>query len=151
VWLLTGFWHGAGWSFMAWGVYFGVLLLGEKLLWGKALGRAPRVLRHAYVILIVLVSWTFFDAASFAGGFAVMRNLFAAPGGLVSAEGLYYLRSYAVPLLIAALGSTPLPKRLAERVSLPTGLEPAAVLAALTLVTAYLVDGSFNPFIYFRF
>ena len=156
VWMLTGFWHGADWNFILWGGYFGVILLIEKFFIGKFLEKAPGVLRHIYVMLIVFVSWVFFDAV---GGFSVafdtIGRMFGAGGMLASTEALYYLRSYAVPIIIAVIGVTPLAKRLAVRFEskrvLTIILEPLIVLIILVASTAAMVDGSFNPFIYFRF
>ena len=157
VWMLTGLWHGAAWNFVLWGLYFGVLLILEKLLI-KRDGRFAAV-RHIYVLFLVLISFVIFDAASLPDIALSLRSMFGF-GGLpaVSAETLYCLRSYAVILAVAAFGATPLARNAvaALRRRTVTGrivdiLEPVA-LAALTLVcVAYLVDGSFNPFLYFRF
>jgi alginate O-acetyltransferase complex protein AlgI len=158
VWTLTGFWHGAGWNFILWGAYFGVLLLIEKFVLAKFLDKLPSALRHLYVILLILVSWIFFASTS-------AHEIGARLGALVGSGTLsvsppvteYYLRSYAVPLVIALFGATPLPKRLLSHLEtskyapILTVLEPLAVAALLIVSTAYLVDGSFNPFIYFRF
>jgi alginate O-acetyltransferase complex protein AlgI len=159
VWMLTGFWHGAGWTFIVWGLYFGVLLLVEKMFLRKALERVG-FLAHLYTLLIVMFSFVLFDAPTF--GIAIARVGQMLGAGADSAAGpwsLYYLRSYALPLLTAAVGCTPLPKRLYQtladkRVSgarALTVLEPLGVAVLLALSTAYLIDGSFNPFIYFRF
>ena len=156
VWLLTGFWHGADWNFIAWGGFFGLILLIEKFFLSKALDKAPKPLRHVYVMLLVLVSWAFFDAPSFSGAFTVIGRMFGAGvSGLSGSEALYYLRSYAVPLIVGVVGVTPLAKQVAEKLStyntLITVLEPLAVALILVASTAKMVDGSFNPFIYFRF
>ncbi|MCL2344192.1 MAG: MBOAT family protein, partial [Firmicutes bacterium] len=157
VWFLTGFWHGADWSFIAWGLYFGLLLLVEKLFLGKVLLKTPAAVQHIWTMLLVLIGWAFFDAATF--GEAVNRLGLMVGAGASSFAGpvaLYYLRSYALPLLLGVLGSTPLPKRAAAFLlekgrGLMTVLEPLGVGVLLLTVTAFLVDGSFNPFIYFRF
>jgi len=155
VWMLTGFWHGADWNFILWGGYFGVVLLVEKLFLGKALRKAPKAVRHIYVILIVFISWAFFDALGFNEAFTVIGRMFGAGGTLASREALYYLRSYAVPLVIAVIGSTPLIMKLAQKIDtkkrLVVVLEPVVLLLILIVSTASMVDGSFNPFIYFRF
>ena len=149
VWMLTGLWHGASWNFVVWGLLFAALLLLEKLLHPKL----PRWLAHGSVLLAVLFSFVVFNAESLpqAGqDLAGMLGLGGLPG--VTAESLYQLRSTAVLLLAGILGATPLPKRqglkMAERWPF---LEPLAMAALLLLCTAYLVDGSFNPFLYFRF
>jgi len=156
VWMLTGFWHGADWNFILWGGYFGVVLLIEKFFLGKILEKSPKILRHIYVMLIVFISWAFFDAVGgFGTAFVTIGNMFGAGGSLASTEALYYLRSYAIPIIIAVIGVTPLCKILSEKIdkkqTLVMILEPAVILLILTASTAAMVDGSFNPFIYFRF
>jgi alginate O-acetyltransferase complex protein AlgI len=157
VWAATGFWHGADWNFVLWGLYFGAVLLLEKHALSPVLSKAPKAFRHVYVVLALFVSWAFFDAT---GGLpsaigTVGRMFGAGASGLAGREALYYLRSYAVILAIGIIGATPLPKRLARRLewrpALMAALEPATVLVLLVSATACMVDGSFNPFIYFRF
>ncbi|MGN1001642.1 MAG: MBOAT family O-acyltransferase [Oscillospiraceae bacterium] len=154
VWLLTGLWHGAAWNFVVWGALFGLLLMAEKLWLLKGLDKLPNVLRHVYVMLLVTLSFVIFNAESLGAAFGVIGAMFGAGGRLLSTEALYYLRSYAVLLVLAVIGSTDLPKKLWRRFSEKKAmavLEPAAVAALLIAVTACLVDGSFNPFLYFRF
>ena len=158
VWALTGLWHGAAWNFVLWGLFFAVLLMGEKLLYGKALGRT-HVVKHLYTLLLVLVSFVLFDANSVHQAFTRIAAMFG--GGQIpwtSVESLYYLRSYAVIFFIALVGATPLPAKLVARLDRSRGgqvltgtLEPFALTALLMVSTAFLVDGSFNPFLYFRF
>jgi alginate O-acetyltransferase complex protein AlgI len=159
VWFLTGFWHGAGWNFIVWGLWFAALLLLEKFALAKLLARLPQGIAHVYVILCVLVSWLFFDAPSFGAAVTRLSLLFGiGADSLTGRESLYYLRSYLVPLLIAVIGCTPLPSRLMAKFTerrageqVMTVLEPLGIAALLLIITAYLIDGSFNPFIYFRF
>jgi len=158
VWALTGLWHGAAWNFVLWGLFFAILLMGEKLLYGKALGRT-HVVKHLYTLLLVLVSFVLFDANSVHQAFTRIAAMFG--GGQIpwtSVESLYYLRSYAVIFFIALVGATPLPAKLVARLDRSRGgqmltgtLEPIALTALLMVSTAFLVDGSFNPFLYFRF
>ncbi|MDR3085572.1 MAG: MBOAT family protein [Christensenellaceae bacterium] len=158
VWMLTGFWHGAGWNFILWGLYFGLLLLAEKFFVGRFIERLPRFFGHLYTMFIVSLSWMFFDAQGLGETFAGLSVLLGfGAKSLAGPQSLYYLRDYALPLLIGAIGCTPYPKLWAERLqksrlapALPA-LEAVMIAALLLLVTAYLVDGSFNPFIYFRF
>jgi alginate O-acetyltransferase complex protein AlgI len=159
VWLLTGFWHGAGWNFILWGLYFGLLLLLEKYAPAGFPERLPAVLSHVYLLLCAVFGWVLFDAPD-AGAAARTASAMLGFGasGFAGARALYLLRSYAAPMLIAAVFCTPLPARLACRLSrggagerLMTALEPLCVLLLLALATASLVDGSYNPFIYFRF
>ena len=155
VWALTGMWHGAAWNFVAWGLLFAVLLLAEKLWLGEWLHRHP-ALGHFYVLAAVLASFVLFDADSVAGALGVLAGM-AGLAGLPAADALslYCLRSYAV-LLLAAVGSTPWPQRLWQRLAgrapwLCAVLGPVGLAVLLVLDTAFLVDGSFNPFLYFRF
>ena len=155
VWLLTGLWHGASWNFVLWGALFGVLLMVEKLWLERSLSRWPRVLQHLYVLLIVVVSFVIFNADGLAGVRSDLGGLIGL-GGIpaVSFEALYYLRSYGVLLAVCVLAALPLGKQLFARVedrSVMTVLEPVTVALLLAAVTASLVDGSFNPFLYFRF
>ena len=157
VWFLTGFWHGANWNFMIWGLYFAVLLMVEKRfllkLYDKigALSRIP-------VLLLVIISFIIFDSTKLSTALESIGSLFGiGSSGLVNAESLYLLKSYA-PILIAGLiGSTPLVKKAVQKLSDGKGkiavsvLEPVFNIVILIIITAYLVDGSFNPFLYFRF
>ncbi len=153
VWMLTGFWHGAEWTFILWGLFFAVFLILEKWVLGKFLQKS-RILSHGYVVLLVLVSFTIFNS----GSLPVMVDSLGAMFGfgglpLITAETVYYLKSYAILLAIALVGATPLMKRLALK--LPEKLRNIGELlyapAVLTACTAFLVDGAFNPFLYFRF
>ena len=159
VWLLTGLWHGAAWNFVLWGLYFAVLLVLEKLVLNRALVRLPGALRHGYLLLAAVFSFAIFNGDGISGVAADLSGMLGlAGGGLVSSQTIYYLSSYAVLLVIAVIGATPLPKKLAEHFAenaagarLMTVLQPVVLLALLAVCTAYLVDGSFNPFLYFRF
>ena len=159
VWFLTGFWHGADWNFMAWGTYFGVLLLFEKFVLSGVLKKLPRFVSHVYMFLALVVGWTFFESETFALAASRIGYMFGVGAdSLIGAEMLYYLRSYLVPLALAIVGCTPLPAKIAAKLAsgikgrrVMTVLEPLAVCLLIVAVTAYLVDGSFNPFIYFRF
>ena len=155
VWMATGFWHGAEWNFIVWGLMYAVLLISEKL-WLKGM---PKAIGHIYTLLFVILGFVIFDASSLSDGIGNIGSLFGA-GGLpaVTDETLYYLRSYGVILIIAAVGATPLPSKIVERIRKATVgdkamvvLEPVALVVMLAVCTAFLVDGSFNPFLYFRF
>lgn len=155
VWCLTGLWHGAAWTFMAWGLYFGVLLIVEKLFLKKHLEKLPAVFQHSYVLILVLISFVLFNADSFTMALDDLKLMFGL-GGLpfMSEDTLYNLSSYCVLLVAALIGATPLVKRLAEKLKgrrFSFILEAVTVAVILVLSTAYLVDGSFNPFLYFRF
>lgn len=157
VWGLTGLWHGAAWTFVLWGLYFAVFLLLEKLFLGRLLRQLP-VLRHVYVLTAALFSFVLFDASSLSAAIGAAGAMLGL-GGLPLWDGgtLYYLHSYAPVLLAAAVGSTPLPAVLCRRMAagragrVLDALEPIALLALLAVCTAFLVSGSANPFLYFRF
>ena len=153
VWMLTGLWHGAAWNFVVWGLFFAALLLLEK--WVPAMKKMPGALRHGYVLLAVVVSFVIFNAADMRQALGDLQGMFGLAGlPLVSTESLYYLRSNLPLLLVATVGATPLIKNCAlwlekRRWSFVLRFAVAALL--LLVCTAYLVDGSFNPFLYFRF
>lgn len=158
VWMATGFWHGAAWNFVFWGLFYAVLLMAEKFFLLPALKKG-RALPHVYVLLAVTLGFVLFDAASLKDALHQLGTLFGAgtASGL-GTEALYMLRSYGVVLALAVLGATPLPamlwKKAREAKSLASVLtvaEPLCTLVLLALSTAFLVDGSFNPFLYFRF
>ena len=156
VWGLTGLWHGADWNFLLWGLYFGVLLTCEKLFWGKLLEKLPSVLRWMITIVLIMVSFLIFDSEGISG---IGTNLKALVSGkAVTAESLYYLRSYGVLFAIAAAGATPVPAWCMKKIrssaigeQLVILARPVVIAGLLILCTAFLVDGSFNPFLYFRF
>lgn len=158
VWLLTGLWHGASWNFVLWGLGFAVLLVAEKLLYKRQLERT-HVVKHVYVLLLVTLSFVMFNAGSVKEAFSQLGAMFGAGGlPLVSAESLYYAKSYAVTFLIAVIGATPLCKNVVSKLAeTARGAQVLAILQPVWLVlllaacTAFLVDGSFNPFLYFRF
>ena len=153
VWMLTGLWHGAAWNFVAWGLFFGICLMIEK--WIPSLQKLPGIARHFYVLLAVIFSFVLFNADSFSmamGDFAGLLGFGGVP--VVTPASLYYLRSYCVLFLAGILGSTPVVKQLGSRIQeskLGAVLEPVFLAALLLVCTAYLVDGSFSPFLYFRF
>ena len=158
VWLLTGFWHGAAWNFIVWGLFFAVLLVIEKLWLLKVLKKS-KVWNHFYVLFFVIISFVIFNAADMKEAFAYIGGMFGAGGiPFVSDEWLYYLRSYGLILIIAIVGATPLIKKLVlSAKNKTTGekiiniAEPIVLVVLILMITAYLVDGSFNPFLYFRF
>ena len=158
VWMLTGLWHGASWNFVLWGLGFAVLLVAEKLVYGRLLQRT-HVLKHVYTLLLVTLSFVLFNADSVSEAVLQLGAMFGAGGlPLVSTEGVYYLKSYAGTFLFATIGATPLVSNAISRFGKTrfgaqalTVLQPLVMLALLAACTAFLVDGSFNPFLYFRF
>jgi len=153
VWMLTGIWHGASWNFLLWGLYYGVLLLIEKLWLGKHL-KNP-VLSHGYVLLVTVFGFVLFHSATAADAVSEIGRMLGL-GGLPAwnQTAAYYLRSYGILLILAMVGATRWPRMVAEKVNgtrAAVALQPLFVVVMLLLVTACLVDGSFNPFLYFRF
>ena len=157
VWMLTGLWHGAAWNFALWGLLYAVFLTIEKMGFKKWLDR-HKTIGHIYVLFAVFFGFVLFNASSLGEAASDIAGMFSF-GRLpfVSAEAIYYLRSYGVIFIVAAIGATPFPKRAVEAISKKSFgkalnvLEPVIMTLILVVVTAYLVDGSFNPFLYFRF
>lgn len=164
VWLLTGIWHGASWNFLLWGVYFGVLLIIEKLFLLQKL-KKHRIVSHVYTILMVWIGWVLFAFDSMPMGVQYLKAMFGLSGaGFVNRETMYLLVSYAILLIVLAVAATPYPKQLALRLCylmqaghIRAGRAAFAVLQLLFVAfvflisTAYLVDATYNPFLYFRF
>jgi alginate O-acetyltransferase complex protein AlgI len=153
VWMLTGAWHGAAWNFVLWGLMYAALLLAEKRI--PALKNLPGVLRHGYVLLVTMLGFVLFHAESLSQAGSDIASLFGF-GGLpvVTAETIYYLRSTAVLFAVGILGATPIVKNTAQKIGATKAgpvLELLAMTALLLVCTGYLVDGSFSPFLYFRF
>lgn len=159
VWFLTGFWHGAEWNFIIWGLYFAVLLMIEKYFLKDILDKLPSFISHIYVIFLIIISFVIFNAN---GMREVKENLMGMFGlldiSVWNQESLYYLRSYGLVFVIAAIAATPLMKVIIKKlVNYKMGkiiieiLQPIILITLLLIITGYLVDGSFNPFLYFRF
>ncbi len=158
VWFLTGFWHGADWTFIIWGLYFAVLLLIEKSIPKKIKDKAPSFIGHIYLIFTVIIGFTIFNANGLDGVITDLSGMFTPAYPLCTDTTLYYLKSYAVLFIIGIIGATPAVKILAEKLStnektakISSIAEPIIIAALLIAVTAYLIDGSYNPFLYFRF
>ena len=153
VWMLTGAWHGAAWNFILWGLLYAVCLMAEK--WIPALQKLPTVLRRGYTLLIVVLGFVLFNAADLSQAGSDIAGMFGFGGlPLVSPETLYYLRSYALLFILGFVGATPLVRDTAAKLSqkkVGAVLEPIVLIILLLVCTGYLVDGSFSPFLYFRF
>ena len=159
VWFLTGFWHGADWTFIIWGLYFALFLLLEKFFLNKVFARIPKVFSHIYVVVLILISFVIFSASGTSGMITDLASMFGAGAlPLWSADTAYYLSGYGLVFLFALIGATPVVKNTVLKIKgYKTGnavlniLEPIFVVVMLIIVTSYFVDGSFSPFLYFRF
>lgn len=156
VWMLTGLWHGAQWNFVLWGLYFALFLVLEKAC-KPMIAKTPKVLQHLITLILVIISFVLFNAATLADFGKTIVAMFDF-SHLTDVASLYYARSYAFTIIAACIGATPLLKKLVEK-ALANGtsakivhfLTPVFTFAVLIVSTAYIVDGSFNPFLYFRF
>lgn len=159
VWGLTGFWHGAGWNFIIWGLLFAVFLILEKLVINKWIEKMPSFVNRIYVLIILLISWVIFDANTIALAFERLAMMFGfANIAFIDAGTLYYISSYLFIFIIAIFGATPILKNVVEKIKtneignkVINVLQPITMVVLLTVTTSYLIDGSFNPFLYFRF
>ena len=156
VWTLTGFWHGAGWNFVLWGLYYFAVLFVEKLFLLKALDRAPKILRHIYSLLLIVLGWVIFACDDITVLLPFIGSMFGANGALGGLD-LYWLTTKAVLLIICCVASTELPKKLMISLGGRLGERPAFILkSVLTLLLlglsmVFLIGDSYNPFLYFRF
>lgn len=159
VWLLTGFWHGAEWNFIIWGLYYFVILMLEKNVYGKALEHLPKIVRHLYALLLINFGWVIFSYDKLIDLFAALKNMMGLNGiPLANQYTAFYLLSYGLFLLIAIVCSTPLFKNFydglvskKENSKILIVAEVFFVLLILTLAVSSLASDSFNPFLYFRF
>ncbi len=159
VWFCTGFWHGADWNFIIWGIVFGVILAAEKLFLLKFLEKVPSVFSHLYTLLIIIFSHVLFNSSNITDAVLYMKGMLGMINiPIASNEALYYLGSYKVLIIVAIICSTPIPLHIMKKISrgykplsMINKLEPIVYIVLLIIVTGFLVDSSFNPFLYFRF
>ena len=159
VWFLTGFWHGASWNFILWGLYFAIFLILEKLFLFKILEKLPNLVCNIYVIFFIIISFVIFNNDNISDVFSYLSYMFGKGDIPLSNDiSIYYLKSYLLLLIISVIGSTPLLKTIIYKIKqnklgekILFYLEIIFNIALLLLITAYLIDGSFNPFLYFRF
>jgi len=157
VWLLTGFWHGASWNFIIWGLYFAIILIIEKYIIKKYLDKT-KILKYIYTITIIIISFMIFSTEESGNIIINLKNMFYINKiPLINKEIIYYLKSYLLIFIIAIISSTPLFKIIINKIKnkkvkrIINVLEPITYMLLLILCTAYLIDNSFNPFLYYRF
>ena len=159
VWLLTGIWHGANWTFLIWGLLFGIILIIEKIFLNKFMEKLPSFIRRIYVLFIVMILFIIFNSDNMSVALTNIKGLFGMnEEAFVNDYTLHYLKSYLPVLIIALLGSTPFIKILIDKLrknkyvnNIINILEPILIVVILVVVTSYLIDNSYNPFLYFRF
>jgi alginate O-acetyltransferase complex protein AlgI len=157
VWMLTGFWHGAAWNFILWGLLYALFLLIEKFI--PAIKKLPAVIKHTYTLLIVVLGFVLFNAVDITQAGQDIAGMFGFAGvPFCNTETLYYLSSFGFLFILSIIGATPLVKNTAVKIAehkntanVIAAVEPIVLLLLLIVCSAYLVDGSFNPFLYFRF
>ena len=156
VWFLTGLWHGASWNFIIWGLLFGIVLVIEKLFLQKVLDKAPNIFKHIYVLFIVMISFVIFNGENIINN---IQGLFGINNiSFINSVSIHYLKNYLIILIISILACTPLFKNIIEKLKnnkkinkVINILEPIYLVLLLFIVTVYLIDNSYNPFLYFRF
>ncbi len=159
VWFLTGFWHGASWNFILWGLYFAIFLIAEKLFLNRVLEKLPSFICSIYLIFFIVISFVIFNSDNVKDIFIYLSNMFGRGDIPISNDiSVYYLKSYFLLIVISSIGSTPLLKIIINKIKkneigekIVFYLEAIFNISLLLLITAYLIDGSFNPFLYFRF
>lgn len=152
VWLLTGLWHGAEWNFIIWGIYFGILLIIEKIFLLKRAEKIPKIFKIIYTLFFVMISFIIFNGNEIIENIKGLFGIGNIP--IISKESIYYLKSYLVVILIGIIGTTPVIKNIVKKEKIKkiiNILEPIYLFSILLLSTSYIIDGSFNPFLYFRF
>ena len=156
VWFLTGLWHGASWNFILWGLLFGIVLVIEKLFLQKVLDKTPNIFKHIYVLFIVMISFVIFNGENIINN---IQGLFGINNiSFINSVSIHYIKNYLIILIISILTCTPLFKNIIEKLKnnkhinkVINILEPIYLVLLLFIVTVYLIDNSYNPFLYFRF
>lgn len=156
VWLLTGIWHGASWNFILWGVLYGVVIILEKLFLGKILDKLPSFFSWLYTMFLVVMGWVLFATPDLATAGSYFSCLFGGTGILADSQSMYYLLNYGVIFVLSVFACTDSWKRLVGMAKhkfpqVVNYLMPVCMLAVLVISTSYLVDASYNPFLYFNF
>lgn len=157
VWMLTGFWHGASWNFLLWGLYFGIILILEKLFLLKILDKLPKFISHIYALVLIIFGWALFYYSDDVGGFKALAEFIPSlfTGGFISDDALHISVSYLPMLAAGLIASTPVIRKIYDKLKCKINhfeiLEAAAIIILLIICTASLVNNAYNPFIYFKF
>ena len=159
VWSLTGLWHGDSWNFILWGLYFALLLIIENLFLQNILNKLPALIQHIYAKFFIIISFVIFNNENIKDLWSSLYNMFNFSGlDLYNDFSTYYLKSYTVLLIVSVIGATPILKNIIQKINknvtgqkVISTINPILNIVLLVVVTAYLIDGSFNPFLYFRF
>lgn len=159
VWSLTGLWHGDSWNFILWGLYFALLLIIENLFLQNILNKLPALIQHIYAKFFIIISFVIFNNENIKDLWSSLYNMFNFRGlDLYNDFSTYYLKSYTVLLIVSVIGATPILKNIIQKINknvtgqkVISTINPILNIVLLVVVTAYLIDGSFNPFLYFRF
>lgn len=156
VWLLTGFWHGAAWNFVVWGVYYGILLMLEKYILRGVIDRLPGVLRHLYALFFVVIGWVIFAAPSLPSAGHYIHVMLGGGTAVSASAGLYYLKTSLIPLALCAICSTPGVSAELSRLVIASERWRRRLAVAIYAIIffcsiAFLVNATYNPFLYFRF
>ena len=159
VWGLTGLWHGAAWNFVAWGIYYGILLVLEKFVYGHAIEKLPKILRHIYTLVLVMIGWVFFSSPSLSHAFRYIGAMFGmGVRGIADSQALYYMCSNWLLLLVCIIASSSLGYNLMNRISYNKKNGAGRKLVSCTmymliflLSLTFLITATYNPFLYFRF
>lgn len=159
VWSLTGLWHGDSWNFILWGLYFALLLIIENLFLQNILSKLPALIQHIYAKFFIIISFVIFNNENIKDLWSSLYNMFNFRGlDLYNDFSTYYLKSYTVLLIVSVIGATPILKNIIQKINknvtgqkVISTINPILNIVLLVVVTAYLIDGSFNPFLYFRF
>lgn len=159
VWSLTGLWHGDSWNFILWGLYFALLLIIENLFLQNILSKLPALIQHIYAKFFIIISFVIFNNENIKDLWSSLYNMFNFRGlDLYNNFSTYYLKSYTVLLIVSVIGATPILKNIIQKINknvtgqkVISTINPILNIVLLVVVTAYLIDGSFNPFLYFRF
>ncbi len=156
VWMLTGLWHGAAWNFIFWGLYYGILLLLEKYVLKDVMERLPGFIKHIYTMVLVMIGWVFFFSPSIGSAFAYIGKMFGiGADGFINGTAVYYFYNYILLFLVLILCSVPYTYKKFSRFMLHKKSRCPVAIATYILMfilsTAYLVNATYNPFLYFRF